>query len=61
MSDNNRLLVHTIPTDRGPQPKTPAVPSALSLTKPPEKVSRMATFQDLLKTPDDEQLFATTP
>lgn len=52
------LIVRTIPVDRGPAPQTPTVPVGPIIEETAGKASQMATFQDLLSTPDDAALFA---
>ncbi len=55
--DGRRLLVRTIPGDRGAAPRAPAVPTGPIVEETAGKTSQMATFQDLLRTPHDEALF----
>ncbi|MBW3587926.1 MAG: prolyl oligopeptidase family serine peptidase [Actinobacteria bacterium] len=50
------LLVH-LAVDQGPPPATPEVPSGPRVEDTAGKRSQMATFQDLLTTPLDEDLF----
>jgi dipeptidyl aminopeptidase/acylaminoacyl peptidase len=56
-SDNITLIAHVVPRDRGKQPEAPKVPTGPVIDETSGKVSRMATFQDLLKNPYDEALF----
>jgi dipeptidyl aminopeptidase/acylaminoacyl peptidase len=51
------LVARTIPSDRGPAPPAPSVPVGPVVEETAGKVSQMATFQDLLRTPHDEALF----
>ena len=57
MGDNTSLLVHIIPKGRGKAPEAPGIPIGPIIDEASGKVSRMATFQDLLKNPTDENLF----
>ncbi|MBI4429981.1 MAG: prolyl oligopeptidase family serine peptidase [Ignavibacteriales bacterium] len=57
MKDNSRLLVHLVPEGRGKSPEPPKVPAGPIIDETAGKVSRMATFQDLLKNSYDEKLF----
>jgi dipeptidyl aminopeptidase/acylaminoacyl peptidase len=56
-NDNEHLFIHQVPLTRGTQPADPAVPPGPNVEETSGKVSRMATFQDLLRTPFDEDLF----
>ena len=55
--EGETLLARTVPRGRGPAPATPAVPTGPIVEETAGKASQMATFQDLLKTPQDEALF----
>ncbi|MGE5315239.1 MAG: S9 family peptidase [Acidobacteriota bacterium] len=57
MSDNKTLLVRSVPRTRGEVPKAPLVPSGPTVEETYGKVSKTPTYQDLLRTPYDEQLF----
>ncbi|MEI6053361.1 MAG: hypothetical protein WCQ44_11710, partial [Opitutaceae bacterium] len=57
MSDNATLLVRLIASKRGKAPDAPVVPSGPNVEETYGKVSKTATYQDLLKSPYDEQLF----
>ncbi|MBI3004192.1 MAG: S9 family peptidase [Ignavibacteriales bacterium] len=57
MKDNARLLVHLVPEGRGKTPEPSMVPQGPIIDETAGKVSRMATFQDLLKNPYDENVF----
>ncbi|MDZ7344540.1 MAG: prolyl oligopeptidase family serine peptidase, partial [candidate division KSB1 bacterium] len=56
-SDNIHLRVKLVPAGRGKMPETPRVPIGPNIEETAGKVSKMATFQDLLRTPHDENLF----
>ena len=57
MSDNNHLLVRMIPDGIGEAPKTPKVPIGPIVDETSGKVAKVMTYQDLLRTPHDENLF----
>jgi len=57
MSDNRSLLVRMIPEGRGKAPQPPAVPAGPNIDETYGKLSTTPTFQDLLRTPYDEDLF----
>jgi len=57
MSDNRGLLVWTIPGKRGKAPQSPAVPAGPNTDETYGKLSTTPTYQDLLRTPYDEDLF----
>jgi dipeptidyl aminopeptidase/acylaminoacyl peptidase len=57
LPDNRRLLVHSILEGRGAAPQLPAVPIGPVIEESYGKVSKVATFQDLLKSPYDDALF----
>jgi dipeptidyl aminopeptidase/acylaminoacyl peptidase len=57
MRDSAHLLVHLVPPGRGRAPEPPTVPSGPIVEETSGKFSKMWTFQDLLKTPHDEDLF----
>jgi len=57
MDDCQRLLVRLLPQERGAPPASSQVPTGPNIEETAGKVSQMATFQDLLKTPHDEELF----
>ncbi len=54
---DGRLVVQTQPMGRGQAPAAPKVPDGPIVDETYGKVSRMATFQDLLKNPHEENLF----
>jgi dipeptidyl aminopeptidase/acylaminoacyl peptidase len=55
--EGETLLVRSVPRDRGPAPTAPAVPIGPIVEETAGKASQMATFQDLLRTPQDELVF----
>jgi dipeptidyl aminopeptidase/acylaminoacyl peptidase len=57
LDDSKALLVRTIPANRGAAPPVPAVPAGPNTQETDGKATSAWTFQDLLKTPYDEQLF----
>lgn len=57
MRDNAHLRVLLVPSTRGKVPETPRVPRGPNIEETAGKISKMATYQDLLRTPHDETLF----
>jgi dipeptidyl aminopeptidase/acylaminoacyl peptidase len=57
LSDGRRLLVRLVPGGRGAAPAAPRVPTGPVVEEVAGKVSQMPTFQDLIETPHDEDLF----
>ena len=57
MEDSERLSVRMIPAGRGAAPAANAVPTGPSIEETAGKQSKVMTFQDLLRNPNDEQLF----
>ena len=55
--EGEKLLARAVPKDRGAAPRAPAVPIGPIVEESAGKASQMATFQDLLRTPQDETLF----
>ncbi|GAB3571547.1 S9 family peptidase [Spirosoma luteolum] len=58
LSDNNSLLVKTVPTGRGPAPEVSRVPSGPTTQENLGRRSQAPTYQDLLKNPSDERQFS---
>lgn len=58
MSDSKKLLVQSIVSKRGKVPLPPTVPSGPIIDETIGKMSRVPTYQDLLKDAHDESLFA---
>lgn len=57
LPDSQRLLVNLIPDDRGHPPQPPPVPVGPNIQETSGKFSKVWTYQDLLRTPHDEELF----
>jgi dipeptidyl aminopeptidase/acylaminoacyl peptidase len=56
-SDNRHLLVVLVPEQRGPAPAAPRAPAGPNVQVTSGRRSQMATFQDLLASERDEDLF----
>jgi dipeptidyl aminopeptidase/acylaminoacyl peptidase len=56
-TDDRHLLVNQVPTRQGPAPAAPNAPAGPSIEETTGKVAQVPTFQDLLKSPRDEELF----
>jgi len=57
MPDSRTLLTQLVPSGRGPAPAAPLVPSEPNTQESSGKAAPVRTFEDLLKTPHDEDLF----
>ncbi len=57
MPDQKRLLVNLVPEKRGPAPKVSSVPTSPSIQETSGRAAAIRTYQDLLKSPNDEKLF----
>ncbi len=57
MRDNMHLKVLLAPATRDKVPETPRVPIGPNIEETAGKISKVATYQDLLRTPHDETLF----
>jgi dipeptidyl aminopeptidase/acylaminoacyl peptidase len=57
MNDGIHVLARLVPAGRGPAPQEPQVPSGPIVEESSGKVSKVATFADLLRSPQDEVLF----
>jgi len=57
MSDNQTLLLKTIPDKRGKMPQRPGIPTGPVIEETSGKVSTSRTYQNLLKDEFDETLF----
>ncbi len=57
MPDQQSLLVNLVPTKRGLAPTTSGVPTEPSIQETAGKTGAVQTFEDLLKSPNDEKLF----
>jgi len=57
MPDNHSLIVQLVPLNRAPAPAAPAVPREPNTQESSGKVGPVRTYEDLLKSPHDEDLF----
>ena len=57
LSDNRHILAVLVPENRGPAPAAPKAPVGPNVQESSGRLSQMATFQDLLASPHDEDLF----
>jgi dipeptidyl aminopeptidase/acylaminoacyl peptidase len=57
MPDNRTLLVQIVPPTRGAPPATPSVPNEPNTQESSGRPGPVRTFEDLLKSPHDENLF----
>ena len=57
LSDNRHILALLVPEGRGPAPPAPKAPIGPNIQESSGRLSQMATFQDLLASPHDEELF----
>jgi len=57
LSDSQGLVCRTIPSDRGAAPKRDEIPTGPVVQENLGRVTPGATFEDLLKNPEDEQIF----
>ena len=57
LEDNKTLIVKTVPAHRGPAPRDPAVPVGPAVQESDGHAAGVATFEDMLKDPHDEDLF----
>ncbi len=57
LPDSSGLLVTLVPAARGPAPPAPQVPAGPVIQENAGKVAPARTYQDLLQTPHDEDLF----
>ncbi len=57
LSDNRHILAVLVPEGRGPAPAAPRAPIGPNVQESSGRLSQMATFQDLLTNPHDEDLF----
>lgn len=58
LRDNATLVCKFVPSGRGPAPAQPAVPSGPNVQENEGKAAQVATYEDMLKTAHDEDLFA---
>lgn len=57
LPDSSALLCKIVPSDRGPAPSASDVPTGPHVDENMGRVSPAPTYEDLLKTPDDERIF----
>jgi dipeptidyl aminopeptidase/acylaminoacyl peptidase len=57
LGDNRTLIVSTVPANRGPVPVEPAIPIGPHVRESTGHAGPAPTFEDLLATPHDEDLF----
>jgi dipeptidyl aminopeptidase/acylaminoacyl peptidase len=57
LPDNKHVLAYMIPEDRGEPPEEPTVPVGPHIQEVSGKFAKVWTYQDLLETPYDEELF----
>jgi dipeptidyl aminopeptidase/acylaminoacyl peptidase len=57
LQDNRHILILLVPEGRGPAPALPRAPIGPNVQESSGRLSQMATFQDLLASPHDEDLF----
>ncbi len=57
MPDGKRILCNLVPSLRGPEPAPPKAPTGPNIQESFGNVSPIRTYQDLLSSPYDEQLF----
>jgi len=57
INDNKSLLVKAIPPKRGAAPAISPIPTGPVVEESIGKLAQVRTYQDLLKSPDDERLF----
>ena len=57
LSDSQSLVCRTVPADRGPAPTRSEVPAGPVIQENLGRMTPGATFEDLLKNPEDEQFF----
>ena len=58
MPDSTALLCKTVPANRGPAPNAEQTPTGPNIEENLGKVTPARTYEDLLKTPSDEAIFA---
>ena len=57
LPDNQHILAYMVPEDRGKPPEEPRVPVGPHIQEVSGKYAKVWTYQDLLETPYDEELF----
>jgi len=58
LHDNATLVCKFVPLGRGPAPAAPAVPNGPNVQENEGKSAQVATYEDMIKTAHDEDLFA---
>src|SRR5579859_1067543 len=58
LRDNATLVCKFVPSGRGPAPAEPAVPAGPNVQESDGKSAQVATYEDMLKTAHDDNLFA---
>jgi dipeptidyl aminopeptidase/acylaminoacyl peptidase len=58
LRDNVTLVCKFVPMGRGPAPAAPAIPSGPNVQESAGKAAQVATYEDMIKTSHDEDLFA---
>ncbi|HEV7572119.1 MAG TPA: S9 family peptidase, partial [Thermoanaerobaculia bacterium] len=58
LSDNHTVVCKTVPLGRGPAPADSSVPSGPNVQENLGKTAQGATYEDMLRTAHDEELFA---
>jgi len=58
LHDNATLICKFVPLERGPAPAEPDVPAGPNVQETSGKAAQAATYEDMLKTEHDEDLFA---
>jgi dipeptidyl aminopeptidase/acylaminoacyl peptidase len=56
--DSQSVFIPLYPEDRGPEPEAPVIPESPEIQETSGKVSQVRTYQDLLQTRHDEELFS---
>ena len=57
LEDNKTLIVKNVPANRGPAPREPRVPVGPAVQESDGHAMGVATYEDLLQNPQDEDLF----
>src|ERR1700689_1705292 len=57
LPDNKTIIVKTVPTGRGPAPAEPRVPKGPHVQESDGNAAGVATYEDLLQNPHDEDLY----
>lgn len=57
LADNRTILVRTVRANRGPAPAEPRIPKGPAVQESDGRAAGVATYEDLLENPHDEDLF----